>query len=122
MNQIAVRAMRLSRGHEAWERTVFDALLYAAWGIGRTVWGDAAPDLPGLDEGHADPRRLFAWLDSTLCRDAWRALDAALDMDATVADAADAKELSRIIANAGRSAARTLALTRAYHDPQGKGE
>ena len=122
MNQIAVRAMRLSRGHEAWERTVFDALLYAAWGIGRTVWADAAPDLPGLDAGRADPRRLFAWLDSTLCRDAWRALDAALDMDATVADAADAKELSRIIANAGRSAARALALPRAYHDPQGKGE
>ena len=122
MDQIAVRAMRLSRGHEAWERTVFDALLYAAWGIGRTVWADAAPDLPGLDAGRADPRRLYAWLDSTLCRDAWRALDAALDMDATVADAADAKELSRIIANAGRSAARALALTRAYHDPQGKGE
>ena len=122
MDQIAVRAMRLSRGHEAWERTVFDALLYAAWGIGRTVWGDAAPDLPGLDAGRADPRRLYAWLDSTLCRDAWRALDAALDMDATVADAADAKELSRIIANAGRSAARALALARAYHDPQGKGE
>lgn len=122
MDQIAVRAMRLSRGHDTWERTVFDALLYAAWGVGRTVWADAVPDLPGLDEGRADPRRLYAWLDSTLCRDAWRALDAALDMDATVADAADAKELSRIIANAGRSASRALALARAYHDPLGKGE
>lgn len=122
MDQIAVRAMRLSRGHDTWERAVFDALLYAAWGIGRTVWADAVPDLPGLDAGRADPRRLFAWLDSTLCRDAWRALDAALDMDATVADAADAKELSRIIAGAGRSAARALALARAYHDPLGKGE
>lgn len=120
LDAMAVRAMRLARGHADWERDVLDALVYAAWGVGRTVWGRAVPDLPGLDAGRAEPRALFAWLDSTLCRDAWRALDAALDMDATVADATDARDLSRIVASAGRAASHALALTRAYHGPRGK--
>lgn len=120
LNTIAVRAMRLSSGREDWLDSTVDALLYATWGVARTVWGSAVPDLSGLRDGVVDSHQLYAWLDTMLCRDAWRALDAMLDMDVTVADAADAKELSRIVAAAGRLAARSLAVTRRFQGKETK--
>lgn len=81
LDSTATLALRLTGpAHADDVPEVVDALLRAQWCVARSTWGERlVPDVDGLRDGDPNKRRLFTWLDSPLCRDADRAIRAALD-------------------------------------------
>lgn len=81
MIMLTTYASLLADGHDEWIQPIRDRLLLVEWTMAREAFGMIVPTISGLDTSSPDKQALYAWLDSTLCRDSDRVLHMILDAD-----------------------------------------